>query len=154
MVPEEPTTAPAPCVVLDTNVLLDWRVFRDPLATPLAQAVEAGQLHWVACEAMRDEWGHVWPRSAFARWAPDPAHAESVFTHARMVEAPARSGLRCKDPDDQVFIDLAVAQRARWLITKDRALLQLARRAQALHGVGVMTLAQWHGMATHHPCPH
>ena len=39
--------------------------------------------------------------------------------------------LQCRDPDDQMFIDLALAQRARWLLTRDRALLALARPAAA-----------------------
>lgn len=134
--------ARAPVVVLDTNVLLDWRVFRDPLAAPLVTALERGALDWVACEAMATEWADVWPRAAFARWQPDAAWAAAVFERARIVEAPPRAPWRCKDPDDQVFIDLAVAQSARWLLTKDRALLQLARRA-ALHGVQVMTLQRW-----------
>ena len=56
--------------------------------------------------------------------------------------SPTRSRLHCSDPDDQCFIDLALAQHARWLITHDRALLRLARRARAF-GVEVLTPMLW-----------
>ncbi len=40
---------------------------------------------------------------------------------------------QCRDPDDQKFIEAAVAARADALLTKDRALLELnRRRARAL----------------------
>ena len=42
---------------------------------------------------------------------------------------PAALGLQCSDPDDQKFLDLAHAQGAGWLLSRDRAVLKLARRA-------------------------
>lgn len=129
-------------IVLDTNALLDWVVFRDPVAAPLEAALRAGRLRWIASPAMATEWHHVWPRSVFARWQPDAARAQAVFEQAHLVPEPPRGPLRCKDPDDQVFIDLALQYRARWLISKDAALLKLARRARLL-GVEVMTFAAW-----------
>jgi predicted nucleic acid-binding protein len=35
---------------------------------------------------------------------------------------------RCADPDDQKFLELAFASRARWLLSKDKELLKLDRR--------------------------
>jgi len=35
----------------------------------------------------------------------------------------------CRDPDDQKFLEAALAARAEFLLTRDRALLELARRA-------------------------
>ncbi len=35
----------------------------------------------------------------------------------------------CSDPDDQKFLELALACGAAYLVTKDRALLELARRS-------------------------
>lgn len=132
-----------PRVVLDTNVLLEWRVFADPRLAPLVLALETRAVEWLACAAMEREWSLVWPRPAFARWQPDPARTASVFEHARPCEAPAFCGLRCKDPQDQVFIDLAVAQQATWLLTRDAALLKLARRARDRHGVQVVPPEAW-----------
>jgi predicted nucleic acid-binding protein len=39
---------------------------------------------------------------------------------------------RCRDPDDQKFLELAAAVHAELLITKDAALLELARRPALL----------------------
>jgi predicted nucleic acid-binding protein len=137
-----PGSAP-PIVILDTNALLDWRVFKDPAAHPLAAAIEAGQLRWLASPAMETEWHQVWPRSAFARWQPDPALTTTVYAHAEMVAEPPRGPLRCKDPDDQVFIDLALHLGAAWLFTKDAALLKLAGRARQHTGLRVLSLQTW-----------
>ena len=131
--------ASAPIVILDTNALLDWRVFKDPAAQPIAQGIAQGTLRWLACPSMEKEWHQVWPRSAFARWQPDPALTTTVYQLAEMVDEPPRGPLRCKDPDDQVFIDLALHVGATWLFSKDAALLKLARRAK-LRGVNILSL--------------
>ncbi len=143
---DTPAASGAPIIILDTNALLDWRVFKDPSASPLAEALLAGQLRWLASPAMQIEWGHVWPRSVFARWQPDTALTTTVFDHAHMVDEPPRGPLKCKDPDDQVFIDLALHVGARWLISKDAALLKLARRARLL-GTEILKLPDWQAPA-------
>ncbi len=150
-----PTPAPdTPIAILDTNALLDWRVFKDPAASPLAAALQAGQLRWLATPAMQTEWQQVWPRSAFARWQPDPALTTTVYPMAEMVDEPPRGPYRCKDPDDQVFIDLALHVGAHWLFTKDAALLKIAGRAKRTHGLHILSLQNWvalHGAALRLP---
>jgi predicted nucleic acid-binding protein len=47
------------------------------------------------------------------------------------VPAAPKAGVTCKDADDQKFIDLAVQHRT-LLLSKDRAVLCMARRLQAL----------------------
>jgi predicted nucleic acid-binding protein len=141
-----PATTAVP-VVIDTNVALDWLVFDDVAVRPLRHAVEARRLRWFAHPAMREELAHMLTHEDLARWAPDAAASLAHFDRLACVD-PALSrpatapGLRCRDADDQVFIDLAVACGARWLFTRDRALLALARAAQ-VHGVQVLTPARW-----------
>lgn len=135
---------PAPAAaVLDTNVVLDWLVFADPATAALARAHGAGAWRWHGTAAMIDELGHVLARGSLDRWRPD---IEQVLTFARrecrLNDAPERGHLTCADPDDQKFIDLALALPARWLLTRDRSLLRLARRARDL-GVVVLTPAAW-----------
>jgi predicted nucleic acid-binding protein len=50
--------------------------------------------------------------------------------------------LRCTDPDDQMFVDLAHAAGARWLVSRDRAVLRLARRAAAF-GIAITAPEGW-----------
>jgi putative PIN family toxin of toxin-antitoxin system len=136
-------------VVLDTNVLLDWLIFRNPALLPLADALAEQRLQWVATEAMREEMAHVLARGVGERWTVDEAHWQGAWArHARLLPEPVAPLTlpRCSDPDDQKFIELAITARARWLLTRDRALLKLARRAQG-HGVEILTPERWNEAA-------
>ena len=130
-------------VVLDTNVMLDWLVFRDARVAPLVAAIQGGRVRWLACAAMRVELAHMLGHKTLASWAPDPDRALAVFDALSMAtDPPPPTRLKCSDADDQVFVDLAVATGARWLVTHDRALLNLARRARAF-GLEVMAPTAW-----------
>jgi predicted nucleic acid-binding protein len=60
--------------------------------------------------------------------------------------------IHCTDPDDQAFIDLALAVKARWLVSRDRALLRLRRRAEK-QGLVVLTPERWAQAVSVPPCP-
>src|SRR5690606_39589403 len=51
--------------------------------------------------------------------------------HARMGAPVPPTDLICRDPDDQVFLDLALHRGVGWLLTRDRQILALRRRALA-----------------------
>ncbi len=132
-------------MVLDTNAVLDWLVFADPAMQALGAAVQAAQVQWVACPRMREELAHMAGRTSLARWKPDSERTLAVFDrYAYLAPDPATAPLssRCTDPDDQVFIDLALAAGARWLVTRDKALLKLARRCRG-RGVTITLPANW-----------
>ncbi len=138
--PESP-----PAAVLDTNVVLDWLVFADAGVAALGAEVSTGRLRWLACESMRTELALVLQRPQLAAWQPDPARVLAIFDrHAVACEAPPPSRLRCRDAADQAFVDLALHRRCRWLLSRDRALLALARRAR-LQGLEIATPARWTG---------
>jgi putative PIN family toxin of toxin-antitoxin system len=133
-----------PSVVLDTNVVLDWLLFADRGVATLAEALQAGQVRWVACKRMRDEFERTLRRPELARWQPDAQRLLVRFDeHAVMVGGPATAPrLRCADATDQVFIDLAVQIKAAWLFSHDCAVLRLRRRA-ALIGLRIGKPAEW-----------
>jgi predicted nucleic acid-binding protein len=129
--------------VLDTNVWLDWLVFADPVVAPLREEVSGGRLRLLSLPRGRDELAEVLAREAVRTQAAaarrrrglageyDPLGALSYFDSLAEIRLAAPfCGLACRDPDDQCFVDLAAAEGARWLITKDRALLAMARAAQ------------------------
>ena len=125
-------------IVLDTNVVLDWLLFADPSSASLAAAIERRQLRWLATAPMRSELAEVLGRGLAAKHSADASCVLMVFdAHAEVVPDPTpppRGGiLACTDPDDQKFLDLAHASGARWLLSRDRAVLKLARRAAVLH---------------------
>ncbi|MBN9430167.1 MAG: putative toxin-antitoxin system toxin component, PIN family [Burkholderiales bacterium] len=122
--------------VLDTNIWLDWLVFDDPGVAPLVRRAQAGRLLLVGTARMRDEWQDVIARERFGLNAAARALAlERYDAHLRLCPAAPLCTLSCRDPDDQMFIDLAVAESAQWLVTKDKALLALARHAARRHGL-------------------
>lgn len=129
--------------VLDTQVVLDWLVFRDPITQALARAIEDGSLHWLASRPMLDEIERVLDRGVGAARRPDRDSIRAICSRLALpADAAAASTLRCADPDDQMFIDLALAAGARWLFTRDKALLRLAPRARN-EGVLVLRPADW-----------
>lgn len=140
----------ADLAVIDTNVLLDWLVFEDNTAAALGQAIATGSLQWIGTRAMRDEFEHVLERPVFERWTHRrEAALEAAERHCLMVSEPSirlAGRLHCTDPDDQKFIDLALVHPARWLLSRDKSLLRLARKSR-LRGVGVLTPAAWASLA-------
>jgi predicted nucleic acid-binding protein len=139
-----PVNAAIPGVVIDTNVALDLLVFNEPRVQPLRAALADAHLCWLACARMGDELAEVLRRGLAAQRGVD-ATAVSAHWHACVtLKAAPTVGwrLRCTDDDDQVFIDLALEQRARWLLSRDRAVLKLARRAKAL-GLAIVTPETW-----------
>jgi uncharacterized protein len=124
----------AKLLVLDTQVLLEWLLFGDSSADPWSAAVREGAVRWIACPAMRIEFAHMASHSRFRRWQVECEHMLLTFDrHAVMLDDPdvTHAVLRCRDPDDQVFLDLALTQGAQWLISRDKDLRALARRAAA-----------------------
>jgi putative PIN family toxin of toxin-antitoxin system len=137
-------------LVIDTNALLDWLVFDDPSSHAFAHAVISGGALWLASPAMLDELEHVLGRTIHERWdsARKRALTHDWRSRARLCAEPCTvpaHGLRCRDPDDQKFIDLAAAHGARWLITRDRDLLAL-RRPAATIGVAIVPPQRWPGL--------
>lgn len=122
-------------VVLDTNVVLDLVVFDDPGVAALRAAIEAKRVTLLTSAECRAELHRVLAYARFGLDTPSQDKALGWFdAQAEVVEAPpAHPPLpRCSDPDDQKFLDLAWAAGAGMLVTKDRALLELARRVAKL----------------------
>jgi len=139
--PAPPRTAPAgvPLLVLDTNIWLDLYVFADPQSAVLDAALRAGLARAVRCSRTDAELQAVLARPHFQkRCTPEQAQARlQDWTTLAQEHAGALRPAPwiCRDPDDQKFLDLACSSGAQVLLSKDRALLDLARksRPQGLH---------------------
>ncbi len=123
-------------VVLDTNIVLDLYVFNDLAAQPVRDGLLNASQRWLATPAMRDELARVltYPHIAakLSFYKLDVERVLSAFdNHAHMVATPPKASVTCKDPDDQKFIDLAVAHQA-LLLSKDHAVLSMRKRLLAL----------------------
>jgi len=138
-------------LILDTNIVLDTLVFRDPRTHALHAALfdEPGKpdLLWLATAPMREELARVlaYPHIA-VRLAFHGLQAGQVLSQfdarVRIVPVASKAPATCKDPDDQKFIDLAVSHGAT-LLSKDKAVLCMRKRLLAL---GVLDVGvEWRG---------
>jgi uncharacterized protein len=139
-------------LVLDTNVALDLLWFDDAAARPLAAALDAGRCRLLSAPAPRQELQHQLASPRLARWCRSPDAVTIALQRydgwcalGRWADNPAplpQPCLRCTDVDDQIFLELALAHGAGTLLSRDRALLKLARKAKPL-GLRIATPIAW-----------
>jgi len=130
---------PVPRIVLDTNVCLDLFVFGDSLSSHVLAALRSGAVQAVTRDDCREEWHRVlhYPqlpiddrqRPGF-RDAFDALIQRLPFEASTVGDDEVRLP-RCADPDDQKFLELALASGASWLLSKDKELLKLDRRTRS-----------------------
>lgn len=131
-------------IVLDTNIVLDLCVFEDARCASLRARLEARTLRWLVTPPMREELLRVLDYPQVARRLVQRGigvdAAMAWFDGLAHMQIPApKAPYTCKDPDDQKFIDLAVAHTAQ-LLSKDHAVLCMAKRLQRL-GVTVASIS-------------
>ncbi|MDD5295862.1 MAG: putative toxin-antitoxin system toxin component, PIN family [Rhodocyclaceae bacterium] len=124
-------------LVLDSNVVLALWVFSDPALSALRRACEAGEFVLLGNEACRVELERVLAYPEFKLGAEAAAAILAAY-RARLERVPEQPGQafplpKCRDRDDQKFLELAREGGADYLLTRDRALLKLARK-KILHG--------------------
>lgn len=138
---------PTARVVLDTNVCLDLLLFHDPTVAALADALRCGRLQAVCDRDCRDEWRRVLGYPLLALSESEQLRLRTEYDGCfQVIETDtsiAAALPRCADADDQKFLEVAQRSGARWLLSRDAALLKLSRRVQRDHGFAVLTPQQW-----------
>lgn len=130
----------APRIVLDTNVCLALFLYADPACAALRGLLGTHQA--VANAATRDEWLRVLQEGSFPFEQERRLAAAAAFEQSTLqLDAAPRTILlpRCRDPDDQKFLELARDAGAVALVTRDRELLRLARRTRRAAGFDVLS---------------
>lgn len=136
-----------PRVVLDTQIWLDWVHYDDPRCAALDHLHSQQAIELCIDAPCRAELLCVlaYPRFALdacARQARiDRVDALSTLL-ALADQTPGARLPRCRDPDDQKFVQLAVACDARVLLSRDHALLALHRRLQRDFALAVVPAEQ------------
>lgn len=125
-------------VVFDTNVLLSLFVFADSRFAPLRGKVAAGRWIALTSPACLAEFRRVlgYPLFALTDERQEAACA-AYLALVRMIDAVPQDAValpKCKDRDDQKFLELARDGQAHWLVTADKLLLRL-RRGRRLDGL-------------------
>ncbi len=133
-------------IVIDTNVCLDLFVFKDPRWAALLAALEDGTVEAITRSDCRDEYNIVLHYKHLPLDDDSRPLAAARFDQLIKVVAPPESGIRlpvCTDKDDQKFLEVARDAHAAILITKDKALLKLARRLAKAGMFKVMVPEAW-----------
>jgi putative PIN family toxin of toxin-antitoxin system len=141
---------PVPRIVLDTNVCLDLFLFRDPSCARLLAALQAGTVQAVTRDDCREEWQRVLHYPQLPIEEPMRPGLRAAYDARLQPLPPAASGApdeaclpRCADPDDQKFLQLALAARASWLLSKDKELLKLDRRTRRAGLFAILLPQDW-----------
>lgn len=123
-------------LVLDTNVWLDWLVFADPGITSLQAAVAAGDAEIIINADCEAELVRVlgYP---LQKWTLDANRQAACIAACRTVARKVAISCAitlpaCADPDDQKFLELAAGAQAHYLLSRDQAVLALARHRPPL----------------------
>jgi putative PIN family toxin of toxin-antitoxin system len=141
------TTPALPRAILDTNVVLDLLVWQNPEAATLRDAVLGRQ---IACIADVEGLAELERVLAYPKLELDPAAQTRIHAqYTSLVSCPPAEAFfetipRCSDRDDQKFLELAVRQRADLLISRDKALLRLAKRIRKIAPrLAILTPTEW-----------
>jgi putative PIN family toxin of toxin-antitoxin system len=128
-----------PRLVLDTNVILDLLVFKDPSAEPIRLLLDAKQVDAVRTSASMAELIDVIGRPSFKLSREDQETIVQAWkSSSRLLENTAiePAPFACRDPDDQVFINMAYSLRPALLLSKDLRVLELQAIARR-HSVDI-----------------
>jgi len=120
-------------------------VFRDPRWRDLLAALKKRSVEAVTREDCRMEWLAVLEYSYLpldnASRPAAAAEFDALIACLPPDRLQPRSEIRlpiCRDPDDQKFLELARDAKAHALITKDKALLKLARKTARVGLFGII----------------
>jgi predicted nucleic acid-binding protein len=118
--------------ILDTNILLDILVFDEQKAHPLREALDSQYIDAVATQRTIDEFADVISRAQFG--LNEQSQSEILkqwLSWCRVMadESIENAPWKCKDRDDQIFINLSYTLRPSILLSKDKQVLKIAKRA-------------------------
>lgn len=128
-----------PRLVLDTNVILDLLVFKDPSTKPIRLLLDAKLVDAVRSEASMLELIDVIQRPTFRLNQEEQSIILQAWeSSTRLLENVAiePAPFTCRDQDDQVFLDMAYSLRPALLLSKDLRVLELQAIAKR-HGVEI-----------------
>ena len=117
---------PAPRAVLDTNIVLSALIFSRGRLTPVRQAWQQELFHPLVSKDTTKELIRAMSYPKFKLGSADRDELLADYLpYCTIVKYPAKAPKvpRCRDPFDVPFLHLAVAGKAKYLVTGDRDLL-------------------------------
>lgn len=138
-----------PRLVLDTNTVLALWMFRDPKLDALRVWIEAGNCRLYSRADALEELRRV---LAYRQFGLDEVSQQAIIASYRLLvltpwDRPTDRSTtvaqvllpRCRDADDQKYLEIAVQLGAAHLLTRDKALLKLARHRTIRDRLTILT---------------
>lgn len=143
-------TPPPLRLVLDTNTVLALWMFQDPLLAPLRARAEGAALALLTRDDALEELARV---LAYRQFALPPATQSALLAAYRSRSMPvpppdpaAPALPLCRDRDDQKFLEIARDGAAQALLSRDKALLRLARHRLLRERLAILTPEAWQAL--------
>lgn len=139
----QPHPAPGATLVLDTNTVMALWMFRDPGLVLLRARIETGCWPLASRADALEELALV---LAYRQFGLDEATRTDILAgyaaRVRNTVTPGDASAplpKCRDRDDQKFLEIARDAGAAILVTRDKALLRLARHRLVRDLFAIMT---------------
>jgi putative PIN family toxin of toxin-antitoxin system len=130
-----------PKVILDTNILLDLFYFRDESVEYLFKCLKNFEIDAYTCESIWAEFEEVLARKPFLNTQDQINQLRIEHQNLFIWKSPEKKApYKCRDTDDQVFVDLAVEIAPSIIISKDNHLLKMSKKLSTL---GIKTLKSY-----------
>jgi uncharacterized protein len=139
-------------VVIDTNLFVRG-LLKGPVTLPLIQAWKEERFQLITSEKLLAELFEVLARPKFARYFTGNDVRELgqlIYERAEVVE-PISFVTRCRDPKDNIFLDVAIAGKANYLVTGDDDLKGdqgLVDYMNDEHGIQILGVTQFLSLLT------
>jgi putative PIN family toxin of toxin-antitoxin system len=133
--------------VIDTNLFVRG-LLKGPVTTPLIEAWKAGRFTLVTSDQLVAELFQVLARPKFQQYVTrDDVRelGELIYERAEMIEPSAHVKL-CRDPKDDIFLDVAIAAQAFCLVTGDDDLKgdrSLKNKMRDEYGIQIMGVPEF-----------
>lgn len=106
-------------VVLDTNVLL-VSIARQSKYRPIFDALLLGQFYAIISNEILNEYVEILERKTNAIVAHNIAESITNLPNVEKIEISFKWNLISADPDDNKFVDCAIAGRVKYVVTDDK----------------------------------
>ncbi len=119
--------------VFDTNIILDFFVFDDPGCRYFLKSLREGRIRSFCTPSTLEELRIVLNRPTFSL---TPEKQSQILTSWKQLSLTLKDipqeQLKCRDADDNKFLDLAYLIRPSTLISKDKLVLRVRSKARKL----------------------
>tara|TARA_A100001015_G_C15034634_1_gene735350 strand:+ start:1336 stop:1791 length:456 start_codon:yes stop_codon:yes gene_type:complete len=135
-------------IVLDTNVSLDLFIFKNKKLFKILDLLEKKIITSITCDRCRSEFIYVLNYKKLNLNFNEKISALNQFDKVNLIYKNhiSKNNLclpLCNDSDDQKFIELTYNSNSSFLISKDKAILKLAKKKNIKNFFKIMSPESW-----------